>query len=171
MQRGPDLFLLWPPNVRVLFFSILIRIPLFTSANAMQRVHANSQTQLANSQYKCIISKTKIASDSTVPFIQSRKFSTGKSTGAAQMQIAELYISCILLFTKSDRSHVWLWRAKGRANAEVTWVMSRFYKGVRSHYKTPCKVSREVSKIALWFAILCAKFSVEFGTVARQLSP
>ena len=55
----------------------------------------------------------------------------------------------------------------GRSHAEVTWVKSWFFCCVRSHYKTPC----EVRKIALQLAIFRAKFWVEFGTVARQLSP
>ena len=50
-------------------------------------MHNTCTVHTANSQYKFIISKNNIASDSTVPFIQFRKVSTG---GAAQMQIAEL---------------------------------------------------------------------------------
>ena len=50
-------------------------------------------------------------------------------------------------------------------------VKSRCFCYLRSHNKTPCKISLKVRNIKLWLAIFLAKFWVEFGTVARQLSP
>ena len=55
------------------------------------------------------------------------------------------------------------------ARAVVTWVKSRVFCCVRSHYKTPCEVLREVKKSHSDLRFFCAKFQVEFGTVARQL--
>ena len=48
------------------------------------------------------------------------------------------------------------------------WVISWCFCCLRSHYKTPCKV---FLNFALRLAFFLAKFWVEFGTVARQLSP